>query len=474
MDQKAFNERIVMSLLRQCAWVWERCTKNQNEGEFSLYELTQGMGKNSHKSKPGSVIVDTKLCKYWDIFNKTQPIDGLEFDVDTYMSKMTFRKDDGYDFQFSFPIDSVFDVTRQFCICNACQALMGRMVFGNTDGERYSHLPGDRYLAGQKGESALPGTCPLAERKPRTEKKFFCHYIGSDGNTPKRRSIELKPISELVSELQGVGTTPLWYQREVVQEFSYTYVYYHLYAQLSDTVAVTVQHRISEHDLEMLRQTDADIEARCNKVWAKDIENAKTEEGRKRLTENRDGMKQTEKNQRDLYMQRMKMLCSFDELLLSGSYWVSNACLRAFTEAQSPYYPVLQVIREEKMEERRAKEERLKQEHRQREIEAEKKRQEEEAKEHERLMGEAEKFRSGESISGSDVVELCRMCGIAIHLRTIHNLQQVIVNINGKGSCQYYRQPKGKRKPQLDGCYDTAEKLYNHLQEHYNELSKAA
>ena len=85
-----------------------------------------------------------------------------------------------------------------------------------------------------------------------------------------------------------------------------------------------------------------------------------------------------------------------------------------------------------------------------------------------------EKFRSGESISGEDVVELCRMCGIAIHLRTIHNLQQVIVNINGKGSCQYYRQPKGKRKPQLDGCYETAGKLYEHLQEHYEELSKAA
>ena len=459
MDQKAFNERIVMSLLRQCAWVWEHCTKNQNEGEFSLFEVTQGQGRNAHRSKPGFVLVDEKKCLYWNIFNKTEPIDGLEFDVDTLMSRMTFRKDDGYDFQFSFPIGDVFGVTRDFCIGNACQALMGKMVFGYSDGERYSHLP---------------GTCPLAERKPRTEKKFFCHYIGSDGNTPKRRSMELKPISELVPELQGVGTTPLWYQREVVQEFSYTYVYYHLYAQLSDTVAVTVQHRISEHDLEMLRQTDADIEARCNKVWAKDIENAKTDEGRKRLMDNREGWKQTEMERRDRYMEQLKMLCSFDELLLSGSYWISNACLRAFIEAQSPYYPVLQVIREEKLAERRAEEERREQERKQREIEAEKKRQEEEAKEHERLMGEAEKFRSGEMISGEDVVELCRMCGIAIHLRTIHNLQQVIVNINGKGSCQYYRQPKGKRKPQLDGCYDTAEKLYEHLQEHYNELSKAA
>lgn len=458
MDQKAFNERIVMSLLRQCAWVWEHCTKNQNEGEFSLFEVTQGMGKNSHKSKPGFVVVDTKLCKYWDIFNKTQPIDGLEFDADTYMSKMTFRKDDGYDFQFSFPIDSVFDVTRQFCIGNACQALMGRMVFGYRDA-RYSHLPGDS---------------PLAERKPRTEKKFFCHYIGNDGNTPKRRSMELKPISELVPELQGVGTTPLWYEREVDQSYSTTYVYFNLYAQLSDTVAVTTQQRLRDCDLEAIRQTDSDIEVRCNKVWVQDIERCKTEEGRKRLMENRESWKQGEIQNRDLYKSRLKMLCSFDEMMLSGKYWISNACLRAFTEAQSPYYPVFQVIREEKLAERRAEEERREQERKQREIEAEKKRKEEEAKEHERLMGEAEKFRKGEMISGEDVVELCRMCGIAIHLRTIHNLQQVIVNINGKGSCQYYRQPKGKRKPQLDGCYDTAEKLYEHLQNHYDELSKAA
>ena len=160
MNQKAFNERIVMSLLRQCAWVWEHCTKNQNEGEFSLFEVTQGMGSNAHKSKPGYVIVEEEKCVYWNIFNKTEPIDGLEFDADTYMSRMTFRKDDGYDFQFSFRIGDVFGVTRDFCIGNACQALMGRMVFGYRDGERYSHLP---------------GTCPLAKRKPRTEKKFFCH-----------------------------------------------------------------------------------------------------------------------------------------------------------------------------------------------------------------------------------------------------------------------------------------------------------
>ena len=448
-----------MSLLRQCAWVWEHCTTNDNEGEFSLHEVLQGQGRNANKSKPGYVIVDEKKCPYWRIFNKTEPIDGLEFDTDLYMSRMTFRKDDGYDFCFSFPIESVFDVTREFCIANACQALMGKMVFSYRDGERWSQLPGAE---------------PPAARKPKTSKKFWCHYIGSDGNTPKRRSMELKHIGELVPELAGVGTTPLWFEREVEERYSYTYVHYNLYAQLSDTVVVTVQRRISDHELECIRQTDADIETRCNKAWTKDIENAKTEEGRKRLMENRDGMKQTEKQRRDQFMGNLKLLCSFDEMMITGDYWVSKACLIAFTEAQSPYFPVLQIIREEKLAERRAEEERREEERKQREAEEARKRQEEEAKERERVIAEGAKFRDGEMISGSDVVELCRMCGINIHLRTVHNLQQVIYVINGKGSCRYYRQPKGKRKPQLDGCYDTAGKLYKHLQDHYDELSKAA
>lgn len=38
--------------------------------------------------------------------------------------------------------------------------------------------------------------------------------------------------------------------------------------------------------------------------------------------------------------------------------------------------------------------------------------------------------------------------------------------MNGKnGTCQYYRQ-RGKRRPQLDGCYKTARELYNYLQKH--------
>lgn len=43
-------------------------------------------------------------------------------------------------------------------------------------------------------------------------KKFWCHYLGTDGNTPKRRSIELTDISELLPNVSNEGAkTPLWY-----------------------------------------------------------------------------------------------------------------------------------------------------------------------------------------------------------------------------------------------------------------------
>jgi hypothetical protein len=335
---------------------------------------------------------------------------------------MTFRKDDGYDFQFTFPIGAVFGVTRDFCIGNACQALMGKMVFGYRDGERWSLLPGQQ------------ASCKR-EVKPRTEKKFFCHYLGTDGNTPKRRSMMLKPIGELLPELQGVGTTPLWYEEDVDESPINSHTYYRLYAQLSDLVAVSMQSALDDISLDHIRKS--------------------VQDGPWRL-------------------ERLKWMASFDDTLLSGKVFITISAIKAFTEVCSPYLPVLQVMRDEALAEREAESQRRRLEELHERQEEERKRKEEEVKERERVIGEGAKFRDGEMISGSDVAELCRMCGISVHLRTLHNLQQVIYVINGKGNCQYYRQPKGKRKPQLDGCYDVAEKLYDYLQEHYNELTKAA
>ena len=141
MDQKKFNERIAMSLLRQCAWVWEHCTKSPNDGEFTLTQVLQGLGRNAHKSHPGYVIIDADLCKYWDVFNVQQPIDGLTFDRKAKTSKLFFETADGMGFGCSFPIESVYEVTRDFCSGNACQHLVSKTRFIHHGKERYASLP---------------------------------------------------------------------------------------------------------------------------------------------------------------------------------------------------------------------------------------------------------------------------------------------------------------------------------------------
>ena len=167
---------------------------------------------------------------------------------------------------------------------------------------------------------------------------------------------------------------------------------------------------------------------------------------------------------RDHYLDKLVQYKNYTDMLLDGS-WISCSTVRAYEEVGSPYLPVIQHLRNVAMEERRRKEEERKEEARKREEEEARRKAEAEAREKERLTQEAEKLKKGESISGEDVVTLCRLYGIDIHLRTVHNLQQVIFDINGNGQCRYIRQ-HGKRRPQLDGCYLTAAKLYKYLQSH--------
>lgn len=296
-------------------------------------------------------------------------------------------------------------------------------------------------------------------------KKFWCHYIGSDGNTPKRRNIELTDIHELLPCISNEGVkTPLWYERN---EDSYRQVYYELYAQLSDNVAVNIIHmNLRPYAVERLIESDEDIESRHErrlKNFLSEYPNL-SEERKKQDRENCKLQIDNDKHERDRAMIRIKALQDYSNLLLTGTLWVSAATLRAYEEVQSPILSGLKEIRAMGLE-RREEEERQRKEAaaKAREEEA-KKKIEADRKEQERLDGEAEKFKNGESIAGTDVVDLCRRYGIAIHLRTVHNLQQVIANINGKEqTCQYYR-TRGKRRPQLDGCYKTATELYNYLQ----------
>lgn len=299
-------------------------------------------------------------------------------------------------------------------------------------------------------------------------KKFWCYYIGSDGNTPKRRNIELTDISQLLPNISNEGVkTPLWYEHDDG--------WYILFAQLSDKVAVMIRNSYALNDRmleEYLLKSDEDIdreyEERMACIYSE--ESLKyTHLTEEQIAEGKASWRQSyddRKKYRDARFADLRRFQDYDEYLLTGSVWISIATIRAYEEALSPYLPVLQELRRQALEQRE-KEAKAEAERRRQAIEEEaRKKAEAEAQERERLTKEAEKFKQGESISGSDVVDLCRRHSIAIHLRTVHNLQQVIVNINGKnGTCQYYRQ-RGKRIPTLDGCFETAKRLYNYLQAH--------
>lgn len=276
-------------------------------------------------------------------------------------------------------------------------------------------------------------------------KKFWCHYIGNDGNTPRRRSMELTKLT-----LQGAT---LWADFEPCD---YNSGYYHLYYQLSDNVVVTCNKCITVTDWEEMNKTDQqfmdDMEERRKNnpsCWnEKDVEMCISRSIKSR----------------DMYIARFKRLADFTDFLLNEDSWVMLPQLAAYKEVNHPQYNALLEKRKACEEIRRQREADLEEEERKRKEEEERKAKEEDEKELARLNEEEAKFRNGESISGEDVVTLCRRYGINVHLRTIHNLQQVICDINGKGNCRYYKK-RGKRMPVLDGCYKAAEELYKKLNE---------
>lgn len=134
MEQKELNMRIAMSLLRQCAWVWEHCTKTSlhecDEGELKLREIFTGYNK-----KAGYVFIDMDFCEYWDVFNKQQPIEGLTFDRKEMRSTVKIES-----FSCSFFLRDVFSVTASFCKWN-CPSMANKARFCFKDGERWAVLP---------------------------------------------------------------------------------------------------------------------------------------------------------------------------------------------------------------------------------------------------------------------------------------------------------------------------------------------
>lgn len=132
------NNKIALSLLRQCAWVWEHCTRNANEGSFRLSEVLQGLhGNKRYESAPGIIIEDMGLCKHWDVFISTFAGNGglLGFSKKTWETRMEFGN-----FRFSYRLDNIFDVTSGFCKLN-CPSMGQKVRFCAKGGERWAELP---------------------------------------------------------------------------------------------------------------------------------------------------------------------------------------------------------------------------------------------------------------------------------------------------------------------------------------------
>lgn len=294
------------------------------------------------------------------------------------------------------------------------------------------------------------------------EKKFQCYYIGCDGNKPVRHNLWLTRLNKLIPAIGDNKhcETPLWY--ETTDDGIL------LYAQLSDTVAVLAigYCEIYKRQIELMTTTDAGFDAQCQE-HIKELSEDLVERTPEKMAQCRENIKryyEEEKDNREYELSKVRMMQNYTKVLLDGA-WITAPAIRAYEEIGSPYLPVLQEMRRLAMEKRKQQHEQYLEERKQREAEEKRKAAEAEAKEQQRLTGEAEKFKNGEAIAGEDVVELCRRYGIKVHLRTVHNLQQVIVNINGKTQqCQYYK--VNGRKPVLDGCYKTARELYEYLQTH--------
>lgn len=140
--QRAFNQRIALSLLRQCAWMWEHCMRNNNEGTFTMKDVRMGLlHLDRYKSPAGFIMFDLGSCEYWDVFDR-QGIEGVSYDAKSERMSMFLPYDPQGDqtlgFGCSFKAKDVFDVAYQMC----SPSLLQKVRFCYKDGERWADIPG--------------------------------------------------------------------------------------------------------------------------------------------------------------------------------------------------------------------------------------------------------------------------------------------------------------------------------------------
>ena len=143
MDQRAFNNRIALSLLRQCAWMWEHCMRSNNEGSFTIKEVRQGLpwgSRDYDKCPTGFIMFDIDYCSCWNMFDR-QGIEGAKYDAENEAISMFLPYDQKGDqtlgFGCSFWAKDVFDVAYQMC----SPSLLQKVRFCYKDNERWADIP---------------------------------------------------------------------------------------------------------------------------------------------------------------------------------------------------------------------------------------------------------------------------------------------------------------------------------------------
>lgn len=283
------------------------------------------------------------------------------------------------------------------------------------------------------------------------KKKFWCHYIGSD-DKPKRRSIELELLEIPNSDIK------VWCEKdEENNSYGNVNTIYFAYCVVGGNIAVSARQAIYQQNLDFLKETEE-----STRSWAEQ----RFKDGDKWWTEEHIQQRlKSDRERREHYLEALQDTNAYIDWLLdkASNPWVQLCVIRACEEAHHPRLQELIALRKKCLElrEHREKEAAIRREQVRKE-EEERKRQEAEA-EAKRLSEEETKFKNGEMIDGWDIVEIARKYKLNIHLRTIHNLQQHVSKMNGKGE-GYVSKPRGKRIV-FDGCFKAAKDLYKFLNE---------
>lgn len=147
MEQKEINYRIAMSMLSQCALMWELCTKCKAEGEFLLKDVLEMREKIMEGHKRTRVVnTEIKYCRYPDVLHKKlKLVPGMyAYDLRDHTMNLFIGTSDTelkQGFHCSYPLENVFVMCYQFCRRNGYPSLLKKAVFGNNADGMYVRLP---------------------------------------------------------------------------------------------------------------------------------------------------------------------------------------------------------------------------------------------------------------------------------------------------------------------------------------------